>query len=313
MPARKYLTRMQAKKFIGTVVILTLFVCSSCGQDTIKLYESIPNSKPADNTEAGETTNGILRIRDVSVPTLTMYKPSTPSAKKPAVIICPGGGYSILAATHEGSDVAKVFAEWGITAFVLKYRLPDDSIMINKEIGPLQDAQRAIQLVRENANKWNIDPHKIGIMGFSAGGHLASTASTHFEKPVIENKSNLSLRPDFSILIYPVISFTDSLAHMGSRNNLIGKNASLEKITEYSNELQVTAKTPPAFLVHSYDDKTVKVENSQRYYEALQRNKIPSELRLYEKGGHGYGMNNKTTNDSWMERLKIWLKANQFL
>ena len=158
-----------------------------------------------------------------------MYTPAAVNERKAAVIICPGGGYARLAASHEGSDVAKTFNEWGITAFVLKYRLPDDTIMIDKSIGPLQDAQRAIQLVRENAAKWNIDPSKIGIMGFSAGGHLAATASTHFSKAVIDNPYNISLRPDFSILGYPVISFTDSLAHMGSRNNLIGKNASAEK------------------------------------------------------------------------------------
>lgn len=282
-------------------------------QDTIPLYESIPNSKTTGNNETGETTDGILRIRDVSVPTLTMYRPTHPSEKKTAVIICPGGGYSILAATHEGSDIAGAFNKWGITAFVLKYRLPDDSIMINKEIGPLQDAQRALQLVRQNAGQWNINPGKIGIMGFSAGGHLASTASTHFEKAVIENHDNISLRPDFSLLIYPVISFTDSLAHTGSRNNLIGKNASPEKIKEYSNELQINTNTPPAFLVHAKDDKTVKVANSIQYYEALHRNKIAAELRLYEQGGHGFGMNNKTTADSWMNRLKSWLQANQYL
>lgn len=283
-------------------------------QRTMPLYDgTIPNSIPATNNEAGETTNNILRIRDVSIPTLTMYTPGKLSEKKAAIIICPGGGYSILAASHEGSDVARVFNSWGITAFVLKYRLPDDSIMNNKEIGPLQDAQRALQLVRQNAQQWNIDPGKIGIMGFSAGGHLAATASTHFENPVIENHDNISLRPDFSVLIYPVISFTDSLAHMGSRNNLIGKNASPEKIKKYSNELLVNAKAPPAFLVHAKDDKTVKSGNSVRYYEALRRNNVAAELRLYDQGGHGFGMDNKTTTDKWMERLKNWLQTNQYL
>jgi acetyl esterase/lipase len=242
-----------------------------------------------------------------------MYKAEHPSAQRSAVIICPGGGYGILAASHEGSDVAQVFNNWGITAFVLKYRLPDDSIMINKETGPLQDAQRALQLVRQNAKLWNIDPAKIGIMGFSAGGHLAATASTHFNKPVIDNPDNISLRPDFSLLIYPVISFTDSLTHMGSRNNLIGKNPSPEKIKEYSNELLVNEQTPPAFLVHAIDDGAVKKGNSIQYYDALQRNKVPAEIKLYQQGGHGFGMNNKTTSDSWMERLKNWLLVNQYL
>lgn len=286
---------------------------SSYAQLTIPLYDKIPNSKPTVNNETAETTNGILRIKDVSVPTITMYKTGHPSARRTAVIICPGGGYGILAASHEGSDVAQVFNSWGITAFVLKYRLPDDSIMINKETGPLQDAQRALQLVRQNAKQWDIDPTRIGIMGFSAGGHLAATASTHFNKPVIDNPDNISLRPDFSLLIYPVISFTDSLTHIGSRNNLIGKDASPEKIKEYSNELQVNEQTPPAFLVHAIDDGGVKKGNSVQYYEALQRNKVPAEIHLYPQGGHGFGMNNKTTSDSWMERLKSWLKANQYL
>ena len=286
---------------------------SSYAQLTIPLYDKIPNSIPTVNNETSATTNGILRIKDVSVPTMTMYKAGHPSPRKAAVIICPGGGYGILAASHEGSDVARVFNSWGITAFVLKYRLPDDSIMINKETGPLQDAQRALQLVRQNAKQWDIDPARIGIMGFSAGGHLAATASTHFNKPVIDNPGNISLRPDFSLLIYPVISFTDSLTHMGSRNNLIGKDASPEKIKEYSNELLVNEQTPPAFLVHAIDDGGVKKGNSVQYYEALQRNKVPAEIHLYPQGGHGFGMNNKTTSDSWMERLKSWFKANQYL
>lgn len=282
-------------------------------QLTIPLYDTIPNSKPTANKEKREIANGILLIKNVSVPSLTMYEPSVVSDNRTAVIICPGGGYTILAASHEASDVAQVFADWGITAFVLKYRLPDDSIMINKEIGPLQDAQRAIQLVRKNAKQWNIDPARIGIMGFSAGGHLAATASTHFNKPVIDNPGNISLRPDFSLLIYPVISFTDSIAHMGSRNSLIGKDPSPEKITEYSNEMQVNAQTPPAFLVHANDDDVVKVGNSIQYYEALRSHKVTAELRVYGRGGHGFGMNNKKSAESWMERLNTWLKANKYL
>jgi acetyl esterase/lipase len=301
------------KKLIAILFVHVLVYGPSYAQLTIPLYDKIPNSKPTITKETAETMDGILRIKDVSIPTITMYKAEHPSAKKTAVIICPGGGYGMLAASHEGSDVAQAFNSWGITAFVLKYRLPDDSIMINKENGPLQDAQRALQLVRQNAKLWDIDPGKIGIMGFSAGGHLAATASTHFNKPVIDNPDNISLRPDFSLLIYPVISFTDSLTHMGSRNNLIGKNASPEKIKEYSNELLVNEQTPPAFLVHAIDDGAVKKGNSIQYYDALQRNKVPAEIHLYQQGGHGFGMNNKTTSDSWMERLKNWLLVNQYL
>jgi acetyl esterase/lipase len=285
----------------------------SPAQVTIPLYETIPNSKPSINKEQSDSANGSIRITQVSIPTLTIYKPAVTSVKATAVVIMPGGGYGMVAAGHEGIDIAKVFNEWGVVAFVVKYRLPDDTTMIDKTIGPLQDAQRAIQLVRQNAAAWSVDPNKIGVMGFSAGGHLAATASTHFEKAVIDNPGNISLRPDFSMLIYPVISFTDSIAHKGSRNNLIGKNPSPEKIKEYSNELQVTPKTPPAFLVHAKDDKGVKYENSVRYYDALIKNKVPAELRLYEYGGHGFGLNNSTTTDRWMDRLKTWLKANRYI
>jgi acetyl esterase/lipase len=150
-------------------------------------------------------------------------------------------------------------------------------------------------------------------MGFSAGGHLASTASTHYATPVIANPANTSLRPDFSVLIYPVISFTDSIGHIGSRTNLIGEHPSEENIREFSNELQVNGQTPPAFLVHASDDDGVKVANSVQYYQALIRNKVPAELRLYPKGGHGFGMHNATTSDEWMNRLKTWLRANRFI
>jgi acetyl esterase/lipase len=201
----------------------------------------------------------------------------------------------------------------GVAAFVLKYRLPSDVTMVNKEIGPLQDAQRAIQLVRQNAGPWGIDTNRVGIMGFSAGGHLASTAGTHFTTPVIDNQSKTSLRPDFMILIYPVISFTDSLAHGGSRDNLIGRSPSREKIRGYSGELQVTGQTPPAFLVHAGNDNTVKVQNSLYFYNALQRNGVPAELHVYPKGGHGFGLHNPTTKDQWIERLQNWMDSNGWL
>ncbi len=284
-------------------------------QHAIPLYDkTIPNSKPSANTEKSEVHDGnILIISNVSAPTLTVYKADKPCAARSAVIICPGGGYGILASGHEGADVARAFNNWGVTAFVLKYRLPNDAIMTDKSIGPLQDAQRALQMVRERAADWNIDPNKVGIMGFSAGGHLAATASTHFNKSVIDNPAKTSLRPDFSILIYPVISFSNSLTHMGSRENLLGKFAPPDRVVQYSNELQVTAQAPPAFLVHSADDDLVPVGNSIAYYKALQEFKIFSEMILYPHGGHGYGMDNKTTEDKWMDRLKEWMKASGWL
>lgn len=296
------------------LILMTGISVSSMAQKVIPLYDgAIPNSKPtADEEKTEYGKDSILRISKVSRPTLTIYQPPKSIATDAAVIICPGGGYSILAASHEGYDVAKRFNEMGITAFVLKYRLPSDETMPNKEIGPLQDAQRAIQVVRQNAKKWNINPHHVGIMGFSAGGHLASTAGTHFQKAYIDNPKKTSLRPDFMILVYPVISFSDSVGHMGSRTQLLGKNPSPEKIKEYSNELQVTAQTPPAFLVHAKDDP-VKVQNSLLFADALKAHGVPVDMYLYEKGGHGYGMCNKTSKVQWMDLVQQWMKQMGFV
>jgi acetyl esterase/lipase len=280
-------------------------------QEIIPLYDTeIPNSKSAPNNEKAEMgKDGIFRISNVTVPSLSIYKPDKSVDKGTAVIICPGGGYRILAASLEGTDVAQELVKWGITAFVLKYRLPHDSIMTDKSIGPLQDAQRAIQLVRQRAAEWNIDPEKIGMMGFSAGGHLAASASTRFNETFIANPKNTSLRPDFSILIYPVISFNDEIANKGSKESLIGKNPDLQTVEKFSNELAAGPNTPPAFLVHSSDDSPVPVKNSLVYYEALHRHKIYSYMMIYPKGGHGFGMHNKAIADKWMDNLKIWLSS----
>lgn len=224
------------------------------------------------------------------------------------MIICPGGGYSILAFDKEGTRVAEEVNKWGVTAFVLKNRLPDDSINIDRSLAPLQDAQQAVRYVRSHATAFSIDPKKIGIMGFSAGGHLASTAATHFNfKADPTNTDTTSARPDFAILVYPVISFDSSITHKGSRNNLIGTSPAQATTDFFSNELQVTSQTPPSFLVHASDDGAVPVENSIRYYLACVKNKVPVEIHVYPNGGHGFGMNNKTTDDNWMERLRNWL------
>lgn len=297
-----------------TYILFALFsIMNLSAQEVLPLYNgAIPNSKPSTLQEK-ITNDGFYCISNVTTPTLTVYKPKKQSPQKSAVIICPGGGYGVLAVGHEGADVAKAFNEMGITAFVLKYRLPNDAIMPDKTIGPLQDVQRAFQLVRENAAHYNIDPAKLGIMGFSAGGHLAASASTQYKREVIDNPKHTSFRPDFSVLIYPVISFTDKLTHMGSRENLIGKNASQELVNQYSNELLVTTDTPKAFLVHSADDGAVPVENTIVYYQALLKNKIYAEMHLYPLGGHGYGMNNPTTTEKWIDNLKSWLIANKWL
>jgi acetyl esterase/lipase len=301
-------------KYVTGLLIMMSFVVQGSSQSVISLYrDSIPNAKETIDEEKSDTAeDGIVRISKVSRPTLTVYFPPKEKATGAAVIVCPGGGYRILAAGYEGHDVAKRFNEMGVSAFVLKYRLPDDQTMVNKEIGPLQDAQRAIQFVRENAKKWKIDENKIGIMGFSAGGHLASTAGTHYEQSYIENSKKISLRPDFMILVYPVISFSDTIGHTGSRDNLLGKNAPAEKIHLYSNQTQVTPNTPPTFLVHAKDDP-VKVKNSLVFAEALAKNNVPYKIHLYEKGGHGYGMNNPTSDVKWMNLVEQWMKEKDWL
>ncbi|MCH5599837.1 alpha/beta hydrolase [Niabella ginsengisoli] len=260
------------------------------------------------------TATGRIQARNVTYPTMTMYLPAKGNSKGSAVVICPGGGYSYLVMNQEGSDVAEAFARNGVAAFVLKYRLPNQKIMKNKTIGPLQDAQQAIKIIRERAAEWQIDPVKIGIIGFSAGGHLASTASTHFNESHIENDKQTSLRPDFSILVYPVISFEDSLSHKGSRRALLGKDtSSILMINKYSNERQITNNTPPTFLLHSSDDRVVPVGNSIAYYQSLIKAGVKAEIHIYSAGGHGYGMHNKTNNDNWFERCLSWMRANNWL
>lgn len=300
------------KKLITALFIFTTMATANA-QKVMPLYtDSIPNSILTKDEEKSEN-NGILIISNVSRPTITAYLPPKEKSTGTAVIICPGGGYAVLAASHEGADVAKAFNAMGVAAFVLKYRLPNGATMPNKQIGPLQDAQQAIKMVREHAAAYNINPKQIGIMGFSAGGHLASTAGTHYTKAVVENNNGTSLRPDFMLLIYPVISFSDSLTHMGSRENLVGKNPSAETITLFSNELQVTADTPPTFLVHASDDDAVKVGNSIAFYEACIKNKVPVEMHIYQNGGHGFGMHIAKTKELWMERCKNWMAANGWL
>lgn len=300
------------------LLIIAMFTSTSAAgfaQTVIPLYaDSVPNSKPAVVEERSETDqSGYTRIYEVTRPTLTVFLPEKEKANGAAVVICPGGSYKFVSFTLEGTDIAKRFVEMGVTAFVLKYRLPNDAIMINKEIGPIMDAQRAIQIVRERAKEWGIDRDRVGIVGFSAGGHLASTAGTHLGKEYLPGKKKGNLRPDFMVLVYPVISFADSIANMGSRTNLIGANPSAEKIKEYSNELHVSKKTPPTYLIHAEDDGGVKVQNMLLFATALQEHKVPFDFYLYEKGGHGFGLNNKTSEIKWMDLVEDWMKRNRWL
>lgn len=297
----------------GLLTFLLLAVKTVNAQQEIPLYGgAIPGAKPTPAEYVEETLtreDKIVRTSKVSKPVLYVYQSGKPNGA--AVIICPGGGYGILAIDKEGHDVGRKFQEIGVTAFVLKYRLPSDLIMKDKSIGPLQDALQAIYLVRKNATTFNVDPNKVGIMGFSAGGHLASTASTHFADMKIDNQENISLRPSFSILIYPVITF-GQYTHAGSVKNLLGETPTEDQKKYFSSERQVNAQTPPTFLVHANSDKTVPVQNSLRYNEALVKHEVPAELHVYQAGGHGFGLYNKTTKDDWFERLKNWLQANKF-
>jgi acetyl esterase/lipase len=250
---------------------------------------------------------GKIRIARVTNPTLAVYFPKKKS-NGIAVVICPGGGYTRLAMDNEGSDIAHWFNSFGVTAVVLKYRLPNDTIMENKSIGPLQDVQEAIRILRRNAKEWKLNPDKIGVIGFSAGGHLASTISTHFNDKVYDSDS-ISARPDFSILIYPVISMSESKTHAGSRYNLLGKTPDNKLVEYFSNELRVTKNTPPTFIVHAEDDKTVPVQNSIDYFTSLKSRNIPAELHIYQKGGHGFGLaKDKGTAALWPDACIKWLK-----
>ena len=297
------------------ILIALLFSISAMAQEITPLYlHGIPNYKEVVNKQFAERgSDGKERISKVTIPTYHFFP--VPNSSKPAscVIICPGGGYRILASSHEGYDIAAKFNEIGVSALVLYYRLPEDSAQVERKYAPLQDAQAAIALVRGNAGKWNVDPSRVGIMGFSAGGHLAATASTHFTKDYTGIHAGANLRPDFSILLYPVISMRP-FGHGGSTQNLIGKNPSEDDLHLFSNEEQVTPQTPKAFLVHAADDNAVPLKNSLLYAEKLTANKVPVDLHVYAKGGHGFGLNNKTTSgDLWFDRLISWMKANQLL
>ncbi|WP_461532541.1 alpha/beta hydrolase [Sinomicrobium sp.] len=254
------------------------------------------------------------RISKVVSPLIEVYLPAEEKANGTAVVICPGGGYSVLAIEHEGRDIAAWLNRLGIAAFVLQYRLPSDAIMEDSSVGPLQDAQEAMRIVRRNAAKWHIKTDRVGIMGFSAGGHLASTLSTHYNTEVYPADKEVSARPDFSVLIYPVISMDEKIAHKGSRNRLIGEHPDSTLVKSFSNELMVSEDSPKTFLVHSSDDSVVPVENSIRYYQALKDHKVPAELHLFPYGGHGYGMGRTDkTESNWPRAFENWLKMNGWL
>jgi acetyl esterase/lipase len=299
------------KTYFFSICICGSLICSA--QQVIALYPGkIPDSIAAQNEEEVVANKEVDTLAyKVSNPTLTVFLPPRDKSCGSAVIICPGGGYHVLLLNREGRNIAREFNKQGVAAFVLKYRLPDDRIMHDKSIGPLQDAQQAILTIRQRAREWKIDPEKIGIMGFSAGGHLAATAGTHYENGMIENSKGTSLRPDFMILIYPVISLMDSIGHIGSREFLLGKSPSAEKIHFFSNEFHVTKTTPPAFITLAGDDSVVPIANSLIFYNALKKNSVPAELHLYSAGEHGFLK--QPPFDEWFGRCCYWMKINGWL
>jgi len=298
---------------IKLLIILMIASTALTAQEyKIPLYSgTIPNSKAIGQKEKIEK-NDITVVSNVQVPDIAVYLPTKKLATGQAVVICPGGGYWILAYDLEGTDIARYLNSIGVAAIVLKYRLPTYGNVVEPYKAPLMDAQRAMRLVRYNTSKWNIDPHKIGIMGFSAGGHLASTLGTHFDygnPAAADSVEKLSCRPDFMILMYPVITFTDSCMHRGSREALIGKNPDPALVKLYSNELQVREDTPPAFFVHADNDTGVPVENTLLMYRALRAKKIPAELHIISEGEHGFGLGSGNEHIAeWSENLHLWLK-----
>lgn len=283
------------------------------GQETIiPLWpEGIPNHQESEEVEVSSESRGISWIENVQEPSLAVYLPTKANATDMAVIVCPGGGYKKLAYDLEGLDIASWLNSKGIAAFILKYRLPHSKSVITSHEAPLQDALRAIRTVRQNAEKWNISKNKIGIIGFSAAGHLVSTVGTHFNHIRTSNTNSIdaiSARPDFMALIYPVITMNDPYTHKGSRKYLLGESPDQKLIDYYSNELHVTKDTPPTFLVHSSDDTSVPVENSLLFYKALRKEKIYSEMHIYPTGGHGYSLSvGKGHLQTWPDRLHDWI------
>lgn len=302
-------------KCISSFVLFLLLQLTVQSQDvTLPLWPSgkVPNYQKTAELEKRDTGNLII-ITLVQSPDIAVYLPTRQAATGQAVIICPGGGYGILAYNWEGSDPARLLCAKGIAAIVLKYRLPNAKSNITPYLSPLLDAKRAIRMVRANAGKWHIKKDAVGIMGFSAGGHLASTLATHFDngdKNATDTIERESSRPDFAVLVYPVISMSKPIMHVGSRDNLIGKNADSNLAKLYSNELQVTAATPPTFLVHATDDNAVPVENSLLFYQALKDKGVPVEMHIYPTGGHGFGLaTGRGYLESWTDRLVDWMRG----
>ena len=314
-PLNPFFKLFRIRNIVIVMLLLGFTTILQAQNEEILLWnQEIPNSIKAIEYKQEVIMKGdLVEYYDkVIEPTLTIYKPEKPNGT--AVVICPGGAYGRLYMIGEGYKVAKWFNSIGVTAFILKYRLPSNIIMKDKTIGPLQDAQESIRYVRRNALKWNLNPDKIGIIGFSAGGHLASTVSTRYDDVIYQVVDNISAKPNFSILIYPVISMNEKITHKGSRKNLLGIEPSNDLIEKYSNDKQVNALTPPTFIVHAIDDKSVVIENSIDYFLALRKYNVLSEIHFYQNGKHGFGLGREgTTSLNWSRDCEDWLRLSTFL
>ncbi|WP_461634035.1 alpha/beta hydrolase [Labilibaculum euxinus] len=296
------------------LLLISVYSFNIFGQNNIiPLWPNeMPNHKVSNETEVINATD-VVRISKVQTPTIEVFTPAKKNTNGQAVLICPGGGYRILAYDSEGTDIAKWLNSKGITAFVLKYRLPDSQSVIESYKAPLQDAMRALRTIRFNAEKYNINKNEIGVMGFSAGGHLASTLGTHYNElmyPAADDIDLESARPDFMALIYPVISMKEGITHQGSKRNLLGENPTEKLVDKFSNDLQVTGDTPPAFLIHASDDNAVPVKNSLLMYESLISHGVSAEMHIFSTGGHGFSFGfNKGHVSSWTDLFYTWSKS----
>ncbi len=302
---------MLDKKII--IALCLLYGIHSQAQEFIPLWPE--GKKP--NNNGRKVTDSLFNERIWRVGTPGIYAFPVPKSdnKGTAVLICPGGGYERLSHIYNGFEVARWFNTIGINAFVLIYRLPHQVDLVQRQLAPLQDAQRAMRLIRANAAKWNIKTDKVGVMGTSAGGHVATTLATHFDdvSSINDSLDKSGYRPDFMILVSPVISM-GKYAHPGSRKYFIGPDSTKEMIEKYSNELQVTPATPPTFMVHALNDSTVNVKNSLMFYTALLEKKVNASIHIFPQGGHGIRLDdNPGSTDLWLNLLEMWMKEMGFV
>jgi acetyl esterase/lipase len=300
-------------KFTVYIGFGLLFCLAAQAQDFVPLWPA--GKKP--NSNGKKITDSIFNERIWRVATPGIYCFVVPKAENngTAVLIVPGGGYERLSHLYSGFNLAKWYNTIGVNAFVLVHRLPHQQDLINKQLAPVQDAQRAMRLIRANALQWNIKTDKVGVMGISAGGHVASTVGTHTkdEASVSDTIDQYSFRPDFMVLLSPVISM-GKWAHGGSKKNFLGADTTKANIENYSGELQVTAFTPPTFLVHAQNDSTVKVQNSLLFYQSLVEKKISASLHVFPQGGHGIRLDeNPGSTEQWLTLLEAWLKEMNFI